>query len=280
MTRAALLSAIFVMTASCLASAQTKRAESTRKKTRDAEHMVLVTASHPLVLLRVADVRKELKITPEQEAVLQKCWDKRARFNDETQKAITKEYGEDPDPQTFDALRAQLVPRRREFERQLDLEVLKALDTPQRIRFDQVALQFEGQWAFRRPEFQARLNMSPGQIEAIEAILMQPNPVTKDAGQAGARYRELAAQIQDRQPKGDLEALRKSEPKLVADYEAARQQNRKALDRVRERAMQEIYKLLRKKQIETYEALCGERFEPAWDSSASSTEKTGDPRPR
>lgn len=246
--RAALV-VLTVAVTTAAALAQTGEQKSSRKK-RESAHTVLLTQQTPLTLLRYPAVRRELALTPKQEA----RWNEYQHEFDRQDTRIIDQFRE---------LRMQASPEQRPILRQQRLEALDALnakvnkgllellDARQRTRLDQIGIQREGTTAFLRPEFQERLNMSPGQIELVQEIVAE--------GQQGVRMALHASQAASKQAtRNDTVEI---DPKDAPALKSLRQKSMKAAYQALESAEAKILKLLSKKQRQVYESLKGEPFD-------------------
>ena len=199
-----------------------------------------------LALLRLPSVQKELKLTDKQKAEI-------ARLGDETKaakktidaesKAQPKSKDEaipkgmpDPAAQAREASFAEL-------EAGAEASLKKLLDSPQRVRLSEIALQVEGPQAFLKPELIQSLNLDEYQVQQIQGILGVVREQQDQAKAAQKRSAELGSM--------DLEKVSKEQQKTQFRTQALK---------VSKRAMAEIGKVLSKKQRDKYTKLLGEPF--------------------
>jgi hypothetical protein len=252
MFRATFLTAVIVV-ASSIAAAQAPKPSGSAKG-RDPVHQKWFTFFSPFDLLKYSSVREELNMTPAQEARMKEIQQKRDRFNEESQKAF-KELGDDPSRELRRAFLEHERPSRQAMEEETDGAMLKSLDAKQRTRLDQIGLQREGPDAFRSPAIQELLNMDPGQIELVTAIVDQGLQEARQVGDVPPEVRKKALIHQAGTN------FSKIDPRYAEEYEAAKQKARKAVQDARNSTQRQIARLLTRKQRQTYQSLCGEPFD-------------------
>jgi len=259
MIRASVVTVILFTIVSSTATAQTKKANTAKGKKPDPGPSAPLTSVNLVSLLNYPSVREELKLTPAQAQKSNESKAKMDRFVEDSRKRFA-ELGAQPDPQVLAALREEDTAARRAFVRELETALLKSLDPGQRTRLDQIGLQKEGPSAFLRPEFQERLNMDPGQIEAVQTIITQGRQVRRQAREvpAGLEQKALIPAAPGENPN-----LVKIDPKYAEQYGSAYNKGVAAAEKVTESMERQIAKLLSKKQRQVYQAMCGEPFELA-----------------
>jgi hypothetical protein len=254
MIRAIFLTLIVLTAVSSTAAAQAKKANAAKGKRPEASPTSLLTRVSPMRLLNWPSVRTEVELTPAQEARLKECDEKMTRSAQDLRKRL-EEIAKQVDPQELAALRQEAAAERDKRERELDTVLLKSLDRTQCIRLEQIGIQKEGFSFFLRPEIQTRLNMDPGQVEAIRQL-------NSEALQARQLIRENQPQPKALPPlPGQRENAIRLDPKYVKEWQAAREKNFKEQDNVRASSVRQILKVLRKKQLQAYQTMCGEPFD-------------------
>jgi hypothetical protein len=232
-------------------------------------------------LLSKPAVQQELQLTKEQKSKLQKVtavWNQQRRERLDTIRKSLSEGAADPE-----AIRTQILAMREEGE----TPVAKILARSQRIRLEQIALQQEGLSALTRPEIAQRLNMSPEQQELIREIIVQMRQGMLQQAQG-----DLSRMLGEPSVNGrvDREATQAEalSPELKSQMSVMQ---KKAGDRIRQqaargrqRASQEIGKILSRKQREAYNRMLGKPFDPTKPGgggdrrAASDTRSTDQPK--
>jgi hypothetical protein len=266
MIRASVVAVLLFTFLSSAAPAQTKKANSAKGKKPEPGPPALINRASLLNLLRYPSVREELKLTPAQEQRINECKAKLDRFNEDARKRsedFRKSWearGLELDPQAQAAFNEEARAARRDFMRENDADLLKPLDRSQRTRLDQIGLQQEGSRAFLRPEFQERLNMDPGQIEAVRITVAEGN---LQRNQARTLPPGLEEKVFLPPAPGEDPNVSKIDPKYREQYLSAYEKGAAAADKVSESMQRQITKLLSKKQRQVYQAMCGEPFDLA-----------------
>jgi LTXXQ motif family protein len=257
MNRVTVLTAVVLMAASSTAAAQATKGSAAKGKGREPSHSTLLTRYSPYELLIYASVREELKLTPEQEAQRKEGQGKLDRFSQDSMKAFQElpKEGDEPAPEALKAHRDERYQVRIRLEKETDAAMLKSLDPGQRTRLDQIGIQREGPRAFRRPEIQARLNMDPGQIEMINEIVMQGSAAASEVSRVSPDLKQKAL---TNIPGTNVFKI---DPKYADEYRSAEEKGRKAAANVRASTERQVAKLLRPKQRQAYQSLCGEPFD-------------------
>lgn len=215
-----------------------------------------------LALLRLPAVRKELELTPKQDAEI-------ARLGEATK---TAKKGIDAASKALDKAREEAIPKGNpdtakeakdaalaDLESSADASLRKILDAGQRARLAELALQAEGPQAFLKPYLIQALDLSEDQVEQIQGIL---GAVRERQDQAKA--------IQKRSAELGTLALEK----VTKDRQKA--QLRGFALKVGRRAMAEIGKVLSKKQKDKYSKLLGEPIDLGGLTDAEGRKLFGD----
>lgn len=231
------------------ALAQTADEKSSRRK-RESAHMVLLTQQTPLSLLRYPAVRKELALTPKQDA---RCNEYQQDFDRQNTRIIDqfRELGMQANPEQRPILLQKRAEALGALNARVNKGLLDLLDARQRTRLDQIGIQREEFTAFLRPAFQERLNMSPGQIELVQGIVAEGQREVKMALDASQ-----AAYIEATRNRA-VEVAPKDAPALKSLGE----KSKKAAYQARESAETKTLKLLSKKQRQVYDSLKGKPFD-------------------
>jgi hypothetical protein len=137
------------------------------------------------------------------------------------------------------------------MQAQVEAAKMKVLDRRQRTRLEQIKLQMEGPYAFTRPEFQERLNMDQGQIEAVTAIMLE------------GREEAIRVSALPRNMLNTYFGAPSERTKLTESdgYQSELDKARQAAVKARAATMQRIAKVFTKKQRENYQKMLGEPFD-------------------
>jgi beta-lactamase regulating signal transducer with metallopeptidase domain len=119
------------------------------------------------------------------------------------------------------------------------------MDRRQRTRMEQIKLQLEGPLAFLKPEVQSKLNLSPEQIEQIDNLVTQ-----------GRREVLKAANVPGQV---DMRALNSGE--ISDELKNTMAQSRRSALKAGRSTMHGIGKVLRPKQLASYQAMLGEAYD-------------------
>ena len=212
------------------------------------------------MLIEYPAVQKELKLTPAEKERLKKRLEEVERHHqDELAKLneARKELGPNPDPETSAEFRKQSAAVQSDGIRERDAMLLAVLDRPRRTRMEQIQLQALGALAFRMPNIQEKLNLSPDQIEAMMEITT--GGIREEKERTDATTIAVAKSfVRDPEAPNRRIMLPKQEGVIKAEYEKLA----KDLAMLRKSVDQSIYKTLSKKQRTTYEKMLGEPFDP------------------
>jgi Spy/CpxP family protein refolding chaperone len=211
-------------------------------------------------LLTNPSVQKELKLTEKQKTQIKQLSDDLTRKDQETFKGALNPGGSFELEALADAITqngAETIRRglmERQFTRPQEVEsaIARILTPRQRSRLAQIALQIEGLWAVTRPEVASRLNMSPDQVEQIGMILVE-------MGEAQKQLR--MAQRERLMPLPDLGEGDGDQDKQVKQLRQYLERTRRDSDRLRERALREIGRVLTRRQRAAFAKLLGEPFD-------------------
>jgi hypothetical protein len=264
---ASLAAWIFGVVLALSASAQQPRPPLTSALTSGVESFAV---SH---LLPIAAVQEELKLTADQKPRLKKRLEdhqdalQRIRRDQQAQGQRLRE--QQAPAEEVEAWNQQCIAELTNLHARLKSDVLKVLDRQQRVRLNQVGLQYMGPGAFTHPalqDFRERLNLGPDQMELIAGIL--------------AGYREEAG-TRALPPEFDTQGLspREAQARMATkEYKAATKKLHDDALESRGATLTAIAKVLTRKQRRTYEAMLGERFDVAALPSLSGTQVQ--PRPK
>jgi Spy/CpxP family protein refolding chaperone len=180
---------------------------------------------NPVLILLSPAVQKELKLTDEQKNqvyILAQDSGKRAR------ELFQNAMGPGGNPQ---ANRAPMT----ELRKNNDRAIAKILKSAQKNRFEEIVLRSEGPMAAARPEIAKKLNVTSAQSQKIQ-VIMQQMMVSHWQMMMMARQNGI-------DPNGPRGALREQSATL------------------RENAVQQIAKVLNRKQKDAFNAMLGEPFD-------------------
>jgi hypothetical protein len=158
------------------------------------------------------------------------------------------------DVQAQNVLNQSVAESTRALQQSAEQSILRVLDREQRRRLEEIKLQLEGPMAFTREDFQERLNLSPDQVETIVPIVASGR----------AEVNKLANLRNSSATDGDGNALGvrvDAETKDPAKYKAWVEGRRQAAMTARSSTMQQINRILTKKQRAKYESFLGEPFD-------------------
>jgi hypothetical protein len=201
-----------------------------------------------LALIRLPAVQAELKLTEKQKAEAARIGtdareakkaidaESKAKPKAKAQGEDNPQGGPDPAPDARDAALADLEGRTEEL-------LKKFLDSKQRKRLSEIALQVEGPEAFTKPELIQKLEILDDQLDQIREILGGVRQQQDQAKVAQKRSAEIG--------NPELEKTTKEQQKV---------QLRVLALKAGKRGMAEIGKVLSKRQRDRYRNLLGEPF--------------------
>jgi hypothetical protein len=206
-------------------------------------------------LLRRPEILRQLKVTDSQLARLTKAREEvdRALEHDAQEKAaLIQRMQRRKDSDGLAAYRQATMNELFSLTTESELPLLKVLDGRQRSRLEQIQLRADGPGAFRRPQVQERLNLSPEQIEMILAIENQWQNAFSEAATVPPEIGPVPGGLSPEKKKALLGSKR-----VRVEIE----KSRNAVISAREKTMRQILQVLYKRQRATYEKLIGEPFE-------------------
>jgi hypothetical protein len=193
----------------------------------------------------------ELKLTAAQKVRRKGIVDELARRKDAFRAELTK-LAEEPDLEARAVLSQRVRTAQNVLNKEAEAALLSVLDSRQRARLFQLQLQLAGTAALTRPDVQERLNMDPAQIELIkQAIDEGRQEIERFVGVPPALGRAVTA---DPQRKGGV----KVDPAYKDQLRDALQKRSVMAQKARESIDQRIFKLLTKRQRETFRKMLGE----------------------
>jgi hypothetical protein len=217
---------------------------------------VIPAGQRKLVLLKYPSVQEDMKISPAQQKELDQIDAEHApafeRIEKEHSEIRAKVRAAEADPQLLTEATQKTVAQSRGMQGQVVAAQMKVLDRRQRTRLEQIQLQIEGPYAFTRPEIQDRLNMDPGQIEAVTAMAHEGR---EEAIRVSALPRDMLSTYIGGAP-SERTKMTKSD-----GYQSELDKARKAALKARAATMQRIAKVFTKKQRENYQKMLGEPFD-------------------
>jgi len=132
-----------------------------------------------------------------------------------------------------------------------------------RDRLEQIRLQQEGPLAVARPEIQEKLNIGPEQIALIESIMAEMNEARGQMSQSGSEmFSQLVGPRDDDEDQKARRARMKS-PQFAAQtkkMQSQMQKLRQRSDQLERQAIQEISRVLTKRQRQAFDRMLGEPF--------------------
>jgi hypothetical protein len=120
-----------------------------------------------LALIAMTPVQRELKLTEAQKTKLMKTRDEFNRRRQESRPLLAQ--GPEAQGVNREVLQSWIAMVRAEHL----AAVNRILDSGQRARLEQIALQLEGPLALTRPEIAGRINLNPDQVEQIQGLVAQ-----------------------------------------------------------------------------------------------------------
>jgi hypothetical protein len=178
----------------------------------------------PAMILLAPSVQKELKLTEEQKSKAYNL----AKTAGQKNRNLAQTFsfaGPDADPQP-------MMEAGRKLRQEADQAIAGTLDAKQKERLDQITLQAEGPLAVARPEIAAKLRLSDTQNEYVQGILVQ------------MRREQFMAMRQG-----------------AAEGQVDPSQSRAMAASLREGAVQEISKVIDRKQKAAFNKMLGEPFD-------------------
>ncbi len=202
-------------------------------------------------LLHLPRIQEELKISPAQRARL----DALEQGNRAATVGLLEEFRnslppvnaplEDEEVAEMQQRRQAMIMTREALKNEHEDNAFQVLTPQQKTRLNQIQLQSDGFSAFSRPDLQERLNMSPGQIEAVEDMVKE-----------GRAWMWNNAVVSVPLPRAGESAEQRT-----ANYEREVEKTRATVVKQRGLFLQQAGKVLSKKQLATYRRLLGEPFD-------------------
>lgn len=141
-------------------------------------------------------------------------------------------------------------------------ELGKILTKPQKERIAQIQLQQQGDFAVTTPEMQQKLNMSPDQIEQINAIMDQSNQARREMMTGPNSMFSMFSS-----PTGGFDRAamqsKMQDPKFREQMDKAREKSQQQRDVLQNQTLQQIGRLLTKKQKANFAKMKGPPFDLA-----------------
>jgi Spy/CpxP family protein refolding chaperone len=208
-----------------------------------------------LGLIMTASVQEELKLTDVQKKkiadVIRQLQDRNKEIIEERRQAL-ESLDQPPDPGAVEAIRATWRAKGEAVDEEVERGISRTLESRQLSRIDQIQLQAEGPMAFLRPNVQARLNLGPGQIDEIEAIVTVGREEISKAS---------AVPLPVKPGGGLLAPERAQELAKSKEFESNIEKHRDLAIQARKATMQKISRILTKRQRAAYDAQLGEPFD-------------------
>ncbi|MHC5541255.1 hypothetical protein ACYOEI_23800 [Singulisphaera rosea] len=158
------------------------------------------------------------------------------------------------DPEVVQLVKQQMNEARATINEQWEWSTLNVLKPQQRSRLVQVQAQAEGPFAFTRPDFVEKMNLSPEQIELIQEIVAQGREIMWETSAIPL------PQPPDDHPLTPEERMDSTKSK---EFKEAAKKGRTATLKARAETMQAITKLFTKGQRANYRRLLGPPYDLA-----------------
>jgi len=198
---------------------------------------------NPLVVLSSPAVVKELKLTDEQTAKV----DKLARDAGDRARELFFAMSQGADP-------ALLMARGQDLRKKCDKQVAAILEKEQRQRLEEIMLQLEGLLAVARPEVAGRLKLNRNQTQAVQATISDLQGLQRQLLVASRRQ----AMIAQAQGGGAGPGIGGPMQQVAATQD---EQLKRESQRLREQAAGQVGRVLSSKQKEEFQALLGPKFD-------------------
>jgi hypothetical protein len=224
------------------------------------------------LLLSRPTVQEELKLTDEQKKKIAQADRLRRERSSEVQKRMNEANQNPFSPVPVDDL-MQIQEAQQQLNQEDGTAIEKLLTPKQRTRLAQIGLQLDGPMAFAREDVLQKLNVDDGQAEAIREILEEVRGEINKNGQVRV---DAAPPAGKRANRGAVNPVDKDNPQ--SQENVAR--SSKANDGVKDAAMQKIARLLRKKQMDAFNKLKGEPFDPDAPKGAAGKPETTASQPK
>jgi hypothetical protein len=206
------------------------------------------------LLLSRPTVQEELKLTDEQKKKIAQAERLRRERSTEVQKRVNEAKQNPFSPVPVDDL-VQIQEAQQQLNQEDGTAIEKLLTPKQRARLTQIGLQLDGPMAFAREDVLQKLNVDDGQAEAIREILEEARGEMNKNGQFRV---DTAPSTKGANP-GAVNPIDRN----IAKFQENVAQSRKVVnDGVKDATMQKIARLLRKKQLDAFNRLKGEPFDP------------------
>jgi hypothetical protein len=180
----------------------------------------------PLMTLLAPSVQKELKLSEEQKTKVYNLSKAAGQRNRDLAQSMAFAGGNgNANPQA-------MMEAGQRLRQETDKAIGKILDSKQKVRLDQIALRAEGPLAIARPEIAAKLRLNDTQNEFVQGVMMQMRQELFVAMRQGA----AAGQFDPAQARTMATQLRKN-------------------------AVQEISKVIDRKQKAAFDKMLGEPFD-------------------
>lgn len=204
----------------------------------------------PVTVLMSPAVQKELKLTDAQKnKVYQLSNESGQKQRDLGQAAQVKFLSGAPvNPQ-------ELMAARDHLRGEIEQAIAGILDKKQRERMSQIVLQLEGPLAVSRPEIADQLNLNPRQRQAIQGTMLQLQIAQRRLNMEARRQAVMLAQL---------------DPSQFG-------QVREQMAKLREMAVQQISKVVDKKQKANFAKMLGEPFDLAKIDAPDTATSTSQP---
>jgi hypothetical protein len=218
------------------------------------------------LLLSRPTVQDELKLTDDQKKKIAQADKLRRDRSSEVSKRMN-EANQNPYSPVPVADLLQIQEEQQQLNQEDGAAIEKLLNAKQRARLVQIGLQLDGPMAFAREDVLQKLNVDEVQAESIREILEEARgEINKNA-----RVRVDAAPPATKGAnRGAVNQIDKNSPQFQENMAQAR----KAIDGLKDAAMQKIARILRKKQLDTFNRLKGEPFDPDKPKDAAKPEAT------
>ncbi len=186
----------------------------------------------PITILLAPPVQAELNLTDKQKS---KAFDL-ALASSQKQRDLYRSLATSPDANAGD-----LISARTGLRQENEQAVARILEPKQAQRLNQIVLQFEGPLAVSRPEIASKLRLNDSQNQQIQSIMLELQQRQRMMYAAARRQAVTLSQL---------------DPSRFGEV-------RKSMARVRDAAVQEVAKVLDRKQKLAFNKMLGEPFDIA-----------------
>jgi hypothetical protein len=185
--------------------------------------------SNPISLLTAPAVQEELKLADPQKTSVLNLARSAGQKGRDIHQAMLLSGGSNPQV---------IMAAARQLRHETDQAIAGILDSKQRERFDQIVLQVEGPLAVARPEIASKLGLNGAQNQAVQQIMMQMQ----------MNLRRMMMSIRQGAATGQFDPTQMGQVRAMAG-------------KVRDEAVQQVSKIIDRKQKANFNKMLGDRFD-------------------